>query len=931
MATSANFNPAIGVLSVLGDAQTNSIKVSRNPAGAIRINGGAVPVSGGVPTTASTSLIQVFGQDGNDTILLDETQGALPAALLFGGAGNDTITGGSSNDELFGQAGNDTLRGLGGDDLLFGGDGNDVLIGGAGDDQMFGGAGNDRMIWNPGDGTDLMEGGEGFDTAEVNGGNGAETFTITANGTRVRFDRVSPAPFSLDIGTTESLVLRAGGGDDVITAGNGLAGLIQLTLDGGAGNDTITGGDGDDLLLGGDGNDVVTGGRGSDTALLGTGDDTFIWNPGDGSDVVEGQAGFDTLVFNGANINETMSILANGGRVTLTRNVGNITMDLNGVERVAVTARGGADLITVGDLSGTAVKQVALDLSGQPGSGVGDGAADTVVVLGTAGGNHITLAGAAGAVTVAGLPVQTTITGIEGANDRLVVQALGGNDVLDAGGLAAGVIGLTLDGGAGNDTIIGSGGDDLLIGGDGNDAVTGGRGNDVAFLGQGDDSFVWNPGDGSDVVEGQDGFDTLRFNGSGAGEQIDIGANGGRVRLFRDVGAVTMDLNGVERIALNAAGGPDGIVVEDLQGTGVAQVAIDLAGAGGTADGEADQVTVNGTAAADTITIARIGGVLTVNGLAAQVTAAHADGALDTLVVNGQGGDDRIDASALRAGQIGLLLNGGDGADLIIGSAGADTILGGRGNDVAFMGAGNDTFIWNPGDGSDVIEGQGGFDTLQFNGSNANENINLSANGERVRLFRDVGAVTMDVNGVENVQIAMRGGADTMTVGDLSGTAVRQVTLDLGAGSFGGDGQPDTVVLNATGGNDVIRLSSHDGVVTVSGLPVAVTLTNVAPIDRIVINGLGGNDVIDASGLGVAMRFLADGGEGDDLIIGSAGDDTLSGGGGDDVLLGGPGTDILDGGTGSNILIQSALAAPAAFALHHLLQPSTPDFLVLPA
>ncbi len=168
------------------------------------------------------------------------------------------------------------------------------------------------MIWNPGDGSDLFEGGDGTDTAEVNGGNGAEDFTITANGTRVRFDRVDPAPFSLDIGTTENLVLNANGGDDVITAGNGLAGLIQLTIDGGAGNDTITGGDGNDMLLGGDGNDLVSGGRGNDAALLGAGDDTFVWNPGDGSDTVEGQAGFDTLLFNGANVNENIDISANG-------------------------------------------------------------------------------------------------------------------------------------------------------------------------------------------------------------------------------------------------------------------------------------------------------------------------------------------------------------------------------------------------------------------------------------------------------------------------------------------------------------------------------------------------------------------------------------------------------------------------------------------
>jgi Ca2+-binding RTX toxin-like protein len=193
------------------------------------------------------------------------------------------LTGGSGADQLFGGAGNDTLLGKGGNDLLFGGAGNDTLIGGDGDDQVFGEAGNDRMIWNPGDDSDLFEGGDGVDTAEVNGGNGSETFTITANGTRVRFDRTNPAPFTIDIGTTENLVVNANGGDDVITAGNGLANLIKLTIDGGAGNDTITGGDGNDTLLGGDGNDVIIGGRGNDTAQLGAGDDTFVWNPGDGS------------------------------------------------------------------------------------------------------------------------------------------------------------------------------------------------------------------------------------------------------------------------------------------------------------------------------------------------------------------------------------------------------------------------------------------------------------------------------------------------------------------------------------------------------------------------------------------------------------------------------------------------------------------------
>ena len=186
MAIKASFFPTAGLLSVFGDNLDDTIVMSRDAAGQILVNGGAVPIAGGQATVANTALIQVFGQGGNDTITLDESNGALPAAQLFGGAGNDTLTGGSGADLLFGGAGNDTLLGNGGDDLLFGGAGNDTLIGGTGDDQVFGEAGNDRMIWNPGDGSDLFEGGDGTDTAEVNGGNASETFTITANGTRVR-------------------------------------------------------------------------------------------------------------------------------------------------------------------------------------------------------------------------------------------------------------------------------------------------------------------------------------------------------------------------------------------------------------------------------------------------------------------------------------------------------------------------------------------------------------------------------------------------------------------------------------------------------------------------------------------------------------------------------------------------------------------------
>ena len=122
----------------MGDAANNTIEVSRNAAGTILVNGGAVAVLGGTPTVANTALVQSFGQGGNDTITLNEANGALPQAHLFGGAGNDMLTGGAGGDMLFGQAGNDTLLGKGGVDILFGGSENDTLTGGDADDQVFG-------------------------------------------------------------------------------------------------------------------------------------------------------------------------------------------------------------------------------------------------------------------------------------------------------------------------------------------------------------------------------------------------------------------------------------------------------------------------------------------------------------------------------------------------------------------------------------------------------------------------------------------------------------------------------------------------------------------------------------------------------------------------------------------------------------------------
>ena len=105
--------------------------------------------------------------------------------------------------------------------------------------------------------------------------------------------------------------------------------------------------------------------------------------------------------------------------------------------------------------------------------------------------------------------------------------------------------------------LLGGVGAETLLGGDGNDSLDGNGGNDRALLGAGDDVFVWDPGDGSDVVEGEAGADTMRFNGANIAEQVDLSANGNRLRFFRTQANITMDTAGVERVDFNALGGAD--------------------------------------------------------------------------------------------------------------------------------------------------------------------------------------------------------------------------------------------------------------------------------------------------------------------------------------------------------------------------------------
>ena len=504
---------------------------------------------------------------------------------------------------------------------------------------------------------------------------------------------------------------------------------------------------------------------------------------------------------------------------------------------------------------------------------------------------------------------------------RIAVDAGDGDDLvrIDESNGAFSDTPTTIAGGAGADSLAGGSGAELLVGGDGNDSIDGNGGNDAASLGAGDDSFIWDPGDGSDVVEGAGGTDTMVFNGANGAEQVDLSANGNRLKFFRTQGTITMDTAGVERVDFNALGGADAVTVNDLTGTDVRIVNTELAATlgGNTGDGQIDSVVVKGTNGNDAIDVSGDASGVAVTGLAAQVAIQHQEPE-DKLDVKGLGGNDAISAAALAAQAITLSLDGGAGNDTIAGAKGVEVAFGGDGNDsidgnggndAASLGAGDDSFIWDPGDGSDVVEGAGGTDTMVFNGGNATDQVDLSANGNRLRFFRTQGTITMDTAGIETVDFNALGGADTATVNNLAGTDVKTVNADLAAalGGTTGDGATDQVIVNGSNGNDAVVVAARTTSVAVTGLVSTVNIQNIDPAsDALTIKGLAGNDTLDATQLTADSVVLTlDGGAGDDFLFGGAGNDTLLGGDGDDTLVGGPGQDVLDGGPGLNVLEQN--------------------------
>jgi Ca2+-binding RTX toxin-like protein len=183
-------------------------------------------------------------------------------------------------------------------------------------------------------------------------------------------------------------------------------------------------------------------------------------------------------------------------------------------------------------------------------------------------------------------------------------------------------------------------------------------------------------------------------------ERLEASANGTRVRFTRDIASIVMDLNGIENLQLQTLGGTDTVTVDDLSGTDMTNVNVDLAASGGVDDGAIDNVVVNATSGDDFVTVAGAGGNLNVAGLRAAVaiTGGSAGPATDVLTVNGLPGNDIIAATGVALGSPSLVLNGDEGNDIIVGGDGNDTITGGDGNDLLIGGPGVDVIDGGTGD-----------------------------------------------------------------------------------------------------------------------------------------------------------------------------------------------------------------------------------------
>lgn len=267
--------------------------------------------------------------------------------------------------------------------------------------------------------------------------------------------------------------------------------------------------------------------------------------------------------------------------------------------------------------------------------------------------------------------------------------------------------------------------------------------------------------------------------------------------------------------------------------------------------------------------------------------------------IMGSGGDDFLDGDSADD-----TLDGGVGNDKIRGGLGHDTITAGDGNDEIDGGAAPDTI--DGGTGNDVISGGGASDKID--GGDGDDQLFTSGPDEvSGGAGNDVVHGNTDVSGVVR-SIDCGAGNDTLIL-PSNGKAAGPMRFKLQQGVYKNCEnvleQPQFVdpTRGITVNVDTFSNAS------IAGTDRDDTLNGAHGSNK--INGLGGADQIYTDSKKVTpgsstehrakkQRDTADGGAGDDFIIGGTGTNVLRGGAGDDSLRGGNAANTVYGEDGND-------------------------------
>ncbi len=844
-----------------------------------------------------------------------------------------------------GDSGDDTLIGTAAADRLIGGRDQDLLKGGAGDDRYevsgFDPANSNWQTYSFA-GWDLYEDSSGFDTIvamtasgveavdigfqEFLPSNGIELIDATGTTGSVRL-MANWQNNVLDFSATEvrgsNWHIDAGDGDDTV------AGSVRADrIHGGYGADRLSGLAGDDTLTGGGSDDTMDGGDGSDTYLV-SGLLSGGWQSFAGFDSIQdtGTTGQDRIVVVAATGTEAVDVglqvfrpqsgievidaTGTSGRVRLLADWRNNTLDFSattllgtnisidsggGDDRVVGsgsaddlfagdgtdTLRGGRGDDTLNGGSGSDTYEVAGTLAnGFEGydlwidTGSGGGEVDRIVVL--AGSNAVDIGMRSFSRAATGID-QINATGTTGQ-----VRIVGDDNanILNFTGVSLIGANLSIDTGAGDDSVVGGTAADRILAGNGNDTLAGGVGDDSLYGGAGSDTYVVS----GTSASGFGGYDVWSDTGTGAGEvdqivaaagtaavdigmkafsrastgidRIDATATTGVVRLLGDDNANSLDFTDVTLVGANlridGGSGNDTLVGSAGDNTLIGGLGTDLlkGGAGsdtyvvsgtstsafggydvwsdtGTGAGEVDQiVAAAGTAAVDI-------GMKAFSRASTGIDRIDATATTGVVRLLGDANANSLDFTDVTLVGANLSIDGGSGNDTLVGSAGDNTLIGGLGTDLLKGGAGSDTYVVS----GTSTSGFGGYDTWLDTGTGA---------GEVDQIVAAAGTAAVDIG---------------MKVFSRAATGIEQI--------------------DATATTGLVRLlgDSTANVLNFSGVSL-----------------LGSNLRIDA-------------GAGTDSVVASAGKDTVTGGGGIDTMSGGEGADTFVYTTLTDAITGGVAAAP---------------------